>query len=55
MLKPDSRKVMSMVAYQPPLGGCVLKHTQPTPERGFFVQPPLGGCVLKPFCEYGRN
>ncbi|EIG30407.1 hypothetical protein HMPREF1051_1263 [Neisseria sicca VK64] len=37
---------------QPPLGGCVLKHSDnPTspPDRR---QPPLGGCVLKQFFSH---
>ena len=35
---------------QPPLGGCVLKHSQQHAYRYRWDQPPLGGCVLKPSC-----
>ena len=33
--------------YQPPSGGCVLKHTKIMLGGDVDYQPPSGGCVLK--------
>ena len=33
--------------YQPPSGGCVLKHPTGSKPYWRFPQPPSGGCVLK--------
>ena len=37
--------------YQPPSGGCVLKHKSRHCHGNSLEQPPSGGCVLK---QYGK-
>ena len=36
-----------MAKYQPPSGGCVLKHEDVDDRKAEAIQPPSGGCVLK--------
>ena len=41
--------------FQPPSGGCVLKHGLKASKHGLLIQPPSGGCVLKRLCiDRGR-
>ena len=47
MLKHNHFGEWASVASQPPLGGCVLKHSEWPCNRKQHNQPPLGGCVLK--------
>ena len=48
MLKQEALIATIEHAYQPPLGGCVLKPPLILRSIKFIVeQPPLGGCVLK--------
>ena len=42
-------------AFQPPSGGCVLKHTHLRPVNNSPRQPPSGGCVLKLHIHLPRN
>ena len=48
MLKPLALVVFGVTAYQPPSGGCVLKHSAGCRTHLDALQPPSGGCVLKP-------
>ena len=41
------RQCLWQIRFQPPSGGCVLKHYSAKIKRVWLVQPPSGGCVLK--------
>nr|DAQ97065.1 MAG TPA: hypothetical protein [Herelleviridae sp.] len=58
MLKLLSGKCLIRVAFQPPSGGCVLKHLLRVLLYLCLNQPPSGGCVLKlcdPFDKTNRQ
>ena len=47
MLKQRCTRIIKQAVFQPPLGGCVLKHRSRNGYGSLGCQPPLGGCVLK--------
>ena len=48
MLKLRDYYLHVVTMYQPPSGGCVLKHKSRHCHGNSLEQPPSGGCVLKP-------
>ena len=48
MLKQSFSRTWNASYYQPPSGGCVLKHSLYFVAGQVSFQPPSGGCVLKP-------
>ena len=46
-VETSTPKYLSHLYFQPPSGGCVLKHTYSNGESDNWCQPPSGGCVLK--------
>ena len=52
MLKPHRQSDARNADFQPPSGGCVLKHRLiQSAAMLFSIQPPSGGCVLKRYPE----
>ena len=51
MLKRSIGRVFDGKGFQPPSGGCVLKHNCDGYWKDKETQPPSGGCVLKPIVQ----